>query len=126
MADASLAVIWLATQLFVSVIQVCQFISTAQGLAFDAPILYWRFRTEEARLRAFGRYWGLRGSLSEQFNEQEELQDVVCGILRQMQNLFEDPDNVAKKYDFCRLSVEDSHSHLPTSKPTSPSAFRPR
>jgi len=107
MADISFAVVGLASRLFVAVMATCDFISTAQGLASDAPIVYWKLRVEAARLRAFGAFWGLAAGGPSTLDAQGELRDIVCGIFRQMEDLFKDVDGMSKKYGFEKLSLAD-------------------
>ncbi|KFY22789.1 hypothetical protein V493_06320 [Pseudogymnoascus sp. VKM F-4281 (FW-2241)] len=105
MAEVSLAVIGLAAQLFISVVQTYRFISDAQGLVKDAPELYWKLRLEEIRLLAWGRYWGLDQGKFDDFLQNAGLLDDVCGILTRMKEILQSTESMSKKYGIQR--VED-------------------
>ena len=108
MADISLAVIGLAAQLFVSVVQTYRFISEAQGLVKDAPELYWKLRLEEIRLMAWGRYWGLDDGNFDSFLEDAGLREDVCGILCRMKELLQNTESMSTKYGIIHVEGEGS------------------
>lgn len=110
------ALVGLASELFVSVLRTCEFISSAQGLSSEAPILYWKFRVEAIRLRAFGSFWGLDGRNRNAIETEEVVYEVVYGILRKMQTLFGDVQLMSQKFGFESIALIESGNEVEDAK----------
>ncbi|KAH6695987.1 prion-inhibition and propagation-domain-containing protein [Leptodontidium sp. MPI-SDFR-AT-0119] len=108
--EASLAVLGLTAQLFVSAVHSYRFISTAQHLRRDASIEFWKLRIQEVRLRSWGRHWGAGREEFDKFLEEENLVEDVRGILTQIQELFTDSKKLKEKYGLKIEGVSEPES----------------
>lgn len=125
MAEFSIAVIGLTSEVFSAVLKTCEFISTANGLAQSAPILHWKFRIEEARLQAFGNHWGLSSNAPKDAKGRDGLNEIVCGILKQMKKLFDSIDDISGSIGFEKMALADSDGQV-RKKSQPPTQTKPR
>lgn len=108
MAELGLAFVGLAGQLFTSIVASYGFLSTAKGLETDAPMLLWKLRIQEIRLRVWGRHWGIDEGKFDLFLEQEGLYDDVVGILKQLRAVLDDAENLKNRYGIQQQSQPES------------------
>src|SRR6266496_1261238 len=102
-----IAIVGLAAQLFTSVVDSYQFVSKARGLKEDAPILLWKLRIQEIRLRAWGRHWGIDQGKMDKLLAEEGLRDDVIKILKQIGVLLEDTEKLRSRYGL-QTELKDS------------------
>lgn len=111
MADLAIGSIGLAAQLFVSIYQTYQFVSTAQSLSEESPLIFWKLRIQQIRFESWGRFWGIEKGALDTALQQAGLQNDVCGILAEMEKLLRDTKKLSSKYGLEAIASDSPKEH---------------
>src|SRR5438034_5787306 len=101
MADIALACVPLCMKLFSECLNGYRLFTEAKELGRDSQRLLWKFRIEEARLRIWGRDWGLfdedSATASAEARDRDDLR-IIPETLFRISNLFKDYKQLENRY----------------------------